>query len=243
MRKDWKPCSGIQSMPVEKKLGSTWETKCGSWPSTAGWLGHLRSSTTNARDHTLWVNSSIGMLTNWTSQKQCRTTTFSTCHNSINTHLQYQASHRMNLYRWSSMTGKSWRLIIYLTPTGDIGSSITSFRGPDADICVRVGCQRKSSGMLRSWSTNSTAAIQESWESWGKGSIWCSFSLSSLIGWIPVQMASAWVLPPSDHSQVEVEYPCTPNLQDNRGIHFMSVCVSFSWLWRCSPQGKWLERG
>jgi hypothetical protein len=53
-----------------------------------------------------------------------------------------------------------------------------------------------------------------------------SFFLS-LIGCGPVQMASARVLPPSDHSQVEVEFPRAPYLQDDHGISFLFVCLLF----------------
>jgi hypothetical protein len=41
---------------------------------------------------------------------------------------------------------------------------------------------------------------------------------SFVIGCGPVQMALAWVLPPLDHSQVEVEFPRTPYLQNDGGI-------------------------
>ena len=38
-------------------------------------------------------------------------------------------------------------------------------------------------------------------------------------------MALARVLPPSDHSQVEVEFPRAPYPQDDRGICFLFVCL------------------
>jgi hypothetical protein len=46
---------------------------------------------------------------------------------------------------------------------------------------------------------------------------------SSLIGCGPVQMASAGVLPPSDHRQVEVEFSRVSYLQDDDGICFLFV--------------------
>ena len=49
-------------------------------------------------------------------------------------------------------------------------------------------------------------------------------SLFLLIGCGPVQMALARVLPPSDHSQVEVEFPRAPYPQDDHGICFLFVC-------------------
>jgi len=64
VRTYWKPSSSRRSTPAEMRLHSTVETSFGSRPSTSGQLGHLRSSTTNGRDRTLWVKSSIGMLTN-----------------------------------------------------------------------------------------------------------------------------------------------------------------------------------
>jgi hypothetical protein len=45
-------------------------------------------------------------------------------------------------------------------------------------------------------------------------------------------MALARVLPPSDHSQVEVEFPHAPYLQDDRGICFLFVYV-FAFLFVC----------
>jgi hypothetical protein len=50
-------------------------------------------------------------------------------------------------------------------------------------------------------------------------------SLFLLIGCGPVQMASAWDLSASDHSQVEVEFPRVPYPQDDHGICFMFVCA------------------
>jgi len=38
-------------------------------------------------------------------------------------------------------------------------------------------------------------------------------------------MALAYVLPPSDHSQVEVEFPHAPYPQDDSGICFLFVCL------------------
>jgi len=64
MRTYWKPSSAKWSTLAEIKLCSRLETQCGYQPSTSAQLGHLRSSTTNARDCTLWVKSSIAMLTN-----------------------------------------------------------------------------------------------------------------------------------------------------------------------------------
>jgi hypothetical protein len=53
---------------------------------------------------------------------------------------------------------------------------------------------------------------------WRKG-INLSFYLSFfLIGCAPVQMASAHILPPFDHSQVEVAFPRAPDPQDDGGI-------------------------
>jgi len=45
-----------------------------------------------------------------------------------------------------------------------------------------------------------------------------------LIGCGPVQMALAQVLPPSDHSQADVEFPHAPYPQDDHGICFLFVC-------------------
>ena len=51
-----------------------------------------------------------------------------------------------------------------------------------------------------------------------------SFFLSS-IGCCPVQMASARVLPPSDHSQVEVEFHRAPYQEDHHGTGFCLLFV------------------
>ena len=80
--------------------------------------------------------------------------------------------------------------------------------------------------MLRSCWTNSIATIQGSRDNGGEGSILAFFSLSffhSLIGYSPVQMASAQVLPPSDYSPVEVQFPNAPYPQDDIGICFLFV--------------------
>ena len=57
----------------------------------------------------------------------------------------------------------------------------------------------------------------------------------------PVQMASARVLPPSDHSQVEVEFPRAPDPQNYREICFI-LCFFFC-MKICSPGGRRIERG
>jgi len=57
----------------------------------------------------------------------------------------------------------------------------------------------------------------------------------------PVQMALARVLPPSDHSQVEVEFPRAPDPQNYREICFIFCfhpCMKI-----CSPGGLRIERG
>jgi len=59
----------------------------------------------------------------------------------------------------------------------------------------------------------------------------------SLIGCGPVEMASAWVIPLSDHSHVEVEFPNALYLQEDLGICFLFVCVSFPCMPRWTPRG------
>jgi len=108
---------------------------------------------------------------------------FSTCHNLIDTHLQSQASNQAILYWWLSTARKSGKLIVFLTQNSEIGNSITLLNGLDTDMHIQVGSQQKTSGMLRSWWTKSTAAIQESRDSGGKGSIWHSFFLSFFHDW------------------------------------------------------------
>jgi len=74
------------------------------------------------------------------------------------------------------MTGKNGKLIASSTPNSVVGSFIISFNGPDTNMSVWVGSQRKTSGMLRSWWTNSISVTQGSRDSGGKGSNWRSFS-------------------------------------------------------------------
>jgi len=161
-------------------------------------------------------------------------------HNSTDTHLPSQASHWINLYQWLPMTWKSWKLIVFLTPNGDTGCSITLFTGPDTDMGIQFGSQRKTSRMVRSLWKNSIATILGSHDSGQNGPIgffffFLSFFLSS-IGCSPVQMASARVLPPLDHSQVEVQFPCAQYLQDNCGICFLFFCLSFLFICRYAAQ-------
>jgi hypothetical protein len=143
------------------------------------------------------------------------------------------------------MTRKSAKLGVYLTPNSDIGSFITWFNGPDTDMRVRVRRQWKPSEMINSWWMNSIAAIQDSRDSERKESISRYFYLS-LIGCGPEQMGLARVLPPSDHSQVEVEYPpftvSAGRLWD-LFLVCLFVCLSISCMWRCSPGGVRLDRG
>jgi len=57
----------------------------------------------------------------------------------------------------------------------------------------------------------------------------------------PVQMTLALVLPPSDQSQVEVEFPRAPDAQNYRAICFILCfhpCMKI-----CSPGGQHIERG
>jgi len=224
MKTYWKLSSDRQSTQVEKILRLTLETPCGSWPSCSGPPGHLRSLTTNVRDCTLLARSSIRRLTNYTCQRWCGTTTFSTCHNSIGIHHQAQASHWTNLTRWLFMTRKNGKSITHSTQNGVVRSCIISFNGLHKDMSVWVGSKQKSSGMLRSWWTNAITATQGISDSGGKKSNWHCFLFSFfVIGSGPVQMALAWVLPPANHSQVEVEFPCTPYPQDDHGICFLFV--------------------
>jgi hypothetical protein len=101
-------------------------------------------------------------------------------------------------------------------------------------MCVHVGSQRITSGIFRK------AVIVVESDPFGVLSFFLSFSL---IGCGPIQMASAQVLSPSGHSQVEVEFPSVPCPQDDCGICCLFVCLSFSCLWRCSREGLQLEWG
>ena len=71
---------------------------------------------------------------------------------------------------------EEWELIPSSTPNGVIGSFIVLFNKPDTDMSIGVGSQRKTSGMLRSWWTNSIAATQGHPNSGAKESNWHSFS-------------------------------------------------------------------
>jgi hypothetical protein len=57
----------------------------------------------------------------------------------------------------------------------------------------------------------------------------------------PVQMASVRVLPPLDHSQMEVKFPRAPDPQNYYEICF--IVVSFSYMRIYSPGGLRIERG
>ena len=59
-----------------------------------------------------------------------------------------------------------------------------------------------------------------------------SVVLLVLIGCGPVQMASAYVSPLLDHSQVQVEFPCAPYSQKHLGN-----CFSFHWVFLLSGFG------
>jgi hypothetical protein len=64
-----------------------------------------------------------------------------------------------------------------------------------------------------------------------------SFLLSSLIGCGPVHMPLPLVLPPSDHSQVELEPPHLASPQDDHRNYFLFVYLLFCCMQRCSPGG------
>jgi len=147
-----------------------------------------------------------------------------------------------------------------------IGSFTTFFNGRDRVTYVQAGNQRKTSRMPRSWSTIFTEHILRSrggnelsfgtqkrrkWvEFWDSGAedkqqlddLFCFSLLHFFSYWSgPVQMAVARVLPPSDHSQVEVEFSRTLDLQNYREICFIFCfhpCMKI-----CSPGDLGIERG
>jgi len=195
---------------------------------------------------------------------------FSTYHYSIDMHPRVQANLHQNHNRrlWRTPESKNGRSNGFLMLCGVIGNFITSFSWRDTATYVRVGNRQTTSRVPKRWSTSFTKRTRRSrggnerqqlsfWSrkqrKWVEfrdsgaeerhqlDDLFCFSLLHFFSSWSgPVQMALAWVLPPLDHSQVEVEFPRAPDPQHivRIGLSCFLPCMKI-----CSPGGLRIERG
>jgi len=183
-------------------------------------------------------------------------------HRRLQAHLHQNRNRRL----WTTPESTNGRLHGFLMLSCVIGSLTILFKGREIVTYVQAGNRRNTSRMPRSWSTYFTEHIRRSregnelsfgtrkWRKWVQfrdsraeekhqlDDLFCLSLLHFFSYWSgPVQMALARVLPPSDHSQVELEFPRAPDPQNHREICFIFCfhpCMKI-----CSPGALRIERG